>query len=462
MARAVSVEKHAGSRRRPPLLADWWNFQRDRLGFLTACHRRYGQSVRLRIVSSTLFVNEPDDIHHVLVDRAANYAKSWQTSGRAGRRIFGFGLLTRQGQTHIRQRRLVQPTFHKQVVSAFVEAVDAQVERMLSRWTSSTAVDLTAEMDRFAEDVLIDALLGELDPEVRRRLSRANRARRRFINDAFSAPLPLHLFPTPRTWAFRRAHRQQERILRDLVHGGAGAASGPTLLAQMASAETRHADRLSEADLVQELSELLTAGFETTREALTWACYLLATNPQEAARVRDEVAAVVGRGAIRAADMARLEYTAMFFSEALRLFPPVWMFVRTAIEDDMLPSGVQVPARSKIYLCQYTAHRNPAFFPDPEHFDPERFHPKASHARPRFSYFPFGGGARVCVAESLARLEGVLVVASVARRFDLALCPGQHVEPVGAITLRPSRPIRLIARPAPSQVGIDSDRAGSG
>ena len=462
MARGMFVEDHAGSRRRPPLLADWWNFQRDRLGFLTACHRRYGQSVRLRIVSSTLLVNEPDDIHHVLVDRPANYRKSWQTSGRAGRRIFGFGLLTRQGRTHVRQRRLVQPTFHRQAVTAFVEAVHVQVERMLSRWTGSAAVDLTAELDRFAEDVLIDALLGELDPEVRRRLTGTNRARRRFINDAFSAALPLHLFPTPRAWAFRRAHREQERILLDLVRRAAGATSGPTLLAQMASTQTRHADRLSEADLVQELSELLTAGFETTREALTWACYLLATHPRQAARVRDEVAAVVGAGAIRASDVARLEYTAMFFSEALRLFPPVWMFVRTAIEDDMLPSGVHVPARSKIYLCQYTAHRNPAFFPDPEHFDPERFHPNAAHGRPRFSYFPFGGGARVCVAESLARLEGVLVLASLARRFDLALCPGQHIEPVGAITLRPSRPIRLIARPVAVHVGIEPDGAASG
>jgi cytochrome P450 len=126
------------------------------------------------------------------------------------------------------------------------------------------------------------------------------------------------------------------------------------------------------------------------------------------------------------------------------------MFVRVAIQDDLLPSGVRVPAGSKIYLCQYTAHRNEQFFPDPERFDPERFHPRVRHTRPRFSYFPFGGGGRVCVAESLARLEGVLVLASLARRFDLELPPGQVIEPRGAITLRPKNPIRATARPFPA------------
>jgi cytochrome P450 len=157
---------------------------------------------------------------------------------------------------------------------------------------------------------------------------------------------------------------------------------------------------------------------------------------------------VVGEGAVAAEDVPRLLYSEMFFSESLRLYPPVWMFVRVAVEDDILPSGVRIPAGSKIFFCQYTAHRNEAFFPDPERFDPERFLAGTGNAWPRFAYFPFGGGRRVCVAESLARLEGVLLLASVARRFDLELCPGQNVEPVGAITLRPRDPIRVAVRPA--------------
>jgi cytochrome P450 len=459
----MSVDGHAGKQRRAPLIGDWWNFQRDRLGFLTECHRRYGETVRLRIVLPTFLINNPDDIHHVIVAGEANYSKSWLTTGRAGRRMFGYGLVTRLRETHIRQRRLVQPAFHRHVLAAFVEAIHAQVERMLSRWAASAVVDVSAEMDRFAEDVLIDALLGDLDPEVRRRLSEANRARRRFINHAFSRPIPIHaVLPTLGNLSYRRALRTQKEILLELVHRARSEGTGrATLLAQMASFDTEKPDRLNEAELIEEVIELLTAGFETTREALTWACYLLATKPEQAARVRDEVVSVVGDSTVRADDVPRLVYAAMFFSEALRLFPPVWMFVRVAIEDDILPSGVRVPAGSKIYLCQYTAHRNQEFFPDPERFDPERFHPDARHGRPRFSYFPFGGGARVCVAEALARLEGVLVLASLARRFDLELCQGQPVEPVGAITLRPKHPIRLGVQPAPVQDGIDSDRVAS-
>ena len=457
----MSGESRAGTLRRAPLVADWWRFHQDRLGFLTACVRRYGETVRLRIVLPTFLINNPDDIHHVIVGRAANYAKSWQILGRGGRRMFGHGLATRTREAHTRQRRLVQPAFHRHVLAAFVGAIDAHVERMLHRWAHSAVVDLTIEMGRFVEDVLIDALLGELDPQIHRRLTEAGRARRQFIDHIFDAAVPLErMLPTPRHWAYWQAIRTQRQILLTLLRRAGGGTTSETLLSRMAAAETPTAHRLSEADLLEEALELLTAGFATTREALTWACYLLAARPIEALRVRDEVARVVGDGDVRADDVPRLVYTAMFFSEALRLFPPVWMFARAAIADDELPSGVRVPAGSKIFLCQYTAHRNETSFPNPERFDPDRFD-QASPARPRFSYFPFGGGVRVCVAEALARLQGVIVLASISRRFDLDLRPGPPVEPIGAITLRPKHPIRLGVQPSPAQDRIDAEGARS-
>jgi cytochrome P450 len=172
----------------------------------------------------------------------------------------------------------------------------------------------------------------------------------------------------------------------------------------------------------------------------------MAKYPESAAQLRAEAVQVAGKRTLRAEDLPQLVYAEMFFSEAMRLFPPAWMFARVATDDDVLPSGVPVPAGSKVYLCQYTAHRNEEYFPEPEAFDPQRFHPDVRYTRPRFSYFPFGGGERVCVAESLARLEGVLALASLARRFDLALCAGQTVEAVGAITLRPRDAIRVAVR----------------
>ncbi len=436
-----------------PLIGQWWNFERDRLGFLADCYRHYGETARLRIVVPTFLVNNPHDIHHVLVAHEENYRKSWRVVGRAGRRLFAHGLLTKRGAAHLRLRRLVQPVFHRHAVVVFVEAIQAHLEQMLDNWVVNSVVDVTAEMDRFAEHVLIRALVGELEEKSRHSLSKANRCRRRFINHAFSIQFPFpFLLPTLRNWEYQRAVHVQRKIIRGLVNGARSAWIEPnSLLAHMAAAENAQGDRLSEDELFEEVWELLTAGYETTREALTWSSYLMAKHPEGAARVRAEVARVVGRRAVQVEDVPQLVYTEMFFSEAMRLFPPSWMFVRVAIDDDVLPSGVRVPAGSKIYLCQYTAHRNQEFFPDPERFDPDRFHAEVRHTRPRFSYFPFGGGQRVCVAESLARLEGVLVLASLARRFDLELCQGQVIQPVGAITLRPSNPIRVVARPAPTE-----------
>lgn len=431
-----------------PLIGHWRPFTRNRLRFLVECHRQYGQTTRLHIVKPTFLINDPDDIQHVLVTGERKYGKSWQVTSPSGRRMFFHGLLAKHDAAHRQQRRIVQAVFHRHAITAFVDAIRTHIDVMLDAWAAASIVDVAAEMDRFAEQVLFRALLGKIDDELCRRLSETDRVRRRFIAHAFVSRLPLpQAWPTPSQWAFRRATRLQRRIIQELVAAARnGTADRDSLLSQMARAGTQ-AHHLADEDLVEEVGELLNAGFETTRDALTWSTYLMARHPDEAVRVRDEITRIIGQRSIVADDIPRLTYTDMFLSEAMRLFPPVWMFVRIALEDDQLPTGTRVPAGSKIYMCQYTAHRNEVFFPDPERFDPGRFSLEKRQTRPRFSYFPFGGGARVCVAESLARLEGVMVLASLARRFDLELCPGQTIEPIGAITLRPGSPIRVAVKP---------------
>lgn len=443
-----------------PVIGHWLLFQRDRLSFLTDCWREYGETVPLRIVSRALLVNNPEDIQHILVTREANYRKSWRVTSRAGRRMFADALLTKNGNPHLRQRRLVQPAFHRRVVTAFVDAIHAHLETMLAGWGAATAVNITESIDRFAEDVMIHALVGDLDPDVKCQLSEANRTRRSFIKHAFRIQFPFpEMLPTRRNWEYRRASRRQRAILWECVRRArAGASGSDSLLSMIAATGNADGERLSEAALFEEVWELLTAGYETTREALTWSLYLMAKHPEQTARLRAEVARVVGERTIRAEDVAELARVEMFFSEALRLYPPAWMFVRVAVENDTLPSGARVQAGTKIFLCPYTAHRNTQHFPNPERFDPDRFLPEARGSRPKFAYFPFGGGRRVCVAESLARLEGELVLAAVARRFDLALEPGPTVEPVGLITLRPRSSIVVRVDEASSATG---HRAGA-
>jgi cytochrome P450 len=137
----------------------------------------------------------------------------------------------------------------------------------------------------------------------------------------------------------------------------------------------------------------------------------------------------------------------MFLSEVMRLYPAAWIIMRIAQQDDELPSGAAVRAGWKVYLCPYTSHRNPRYFPDPERFDPGRFASGECESRPRFAYFPFGGGPRVCIAEPLVRVEGVVLLAALARRYTLGLCDDRPVEPMGAITLRPRHPVRINVQP---------------
>lgn len=435
------------------LLGHWRRFEQDRLAFLRECYQVYGDTTHLDIVFPTLLIHNPADIQHVLITREQDYRKSLRVIHRVGRRLFGEGLLTRSGTQHRRQRRLVQPGFQQHAISTLHAAIQTHLDRMLEDWRKRPEVDLTEEMDRFAERVLIQAVLGPLDEVLMQRISQANRARRRFINHAFQTQFPFpELLPTRLNLQYQQAVRAQRSMLRKLVQtaraGSPASAGEPSLLARMAAAQTSDGDRLSEEDLLQEVWELMTAGYETSREALIWAVYLLAKHPDEAAVLRTEVERWVDRKAVPVDSLPHLVSTEMFFSEALRLFPPSWMFVRVASRSGILPSGVSVRAGTKIFLCPYTAHRNPAFFPDPERFDPSRFTAEARRSRPKFAYFPFGGGPRVCVAESLARLEGVMMLAAVAATFDLKLRPGQQVEPVGAITLRPRNPIHLEVQPA--------------
>jgi cytochrome P450 len=404
--------------------------------------------VRLHLVRPTLLIHDPRDIQHVLVDREDHYRKSDRVVGRAGQQMFARGLLTREWAAQRLRRRLVQPHFHRRVIASFVDVMDEEVRHLLDSWNAGF-VDLTAEMDRFSERLLIRTLIGEVDEDTRRRISWTNRARRRLIGDAFGRRFPFpHLLPTRTNWRYRRASRVQRATLRSLVRKARDNRLDPrSLLALMAGYETGEGSRLDDDALVEEMVELLTAGIETTRETLTWAVFAMAAQPRHAAGLASEAARVLEDRRVRPDDLPKLEHAEMFLSEVMRLYPAAWMFVRLAAGDDELPTGARVGRGWKICLCPYTSHRNPAYFPDPERFDPSRFSREAREARPRFAYFPFGGGPRVCVAEPLIRVEGVVLLAALARRYSLALVDERPIEPVGAITLRPKGSIRISARP---------------
>jgi cytochrome P450 len=202
-------------------------------------------------------------------------------------------------------------------------------------------------------------------------------------------------------------------------------------------------DGMSDEQVRDEALTLFLAGHETTANALTWTWYLLSQHPDVERRLHEEIDTVLAGRAPELADVPQLRYAEMVLSEALRLYPPAWAIGRMA-KDAFSLGGVEIPAKSICILSPYLVQRDARWFPDPEKFDPERWSPEAREARPKFVYFPFGGGARVCIGERFAWMEGVIVMAAIAQKWRLRLEPGQHVEPLPLITLRVKNGLRMI------------------
>lgn len=421
-------------------------FLHDRLAFLERAAATRGDVAELRLGAPTYLLNDPADIRHVLVGNHAAYVKTDRLTSAAGRRIAGDGVLTSAGERHRRLRRLLQRLFHAARVSAFADGIVRLAARQAATWPVGDHVDMAREMEELARRVVLEALFGELPDADAVRLGAAVEARRRYIEFWFLSLLPARdRLPT----RVRRRYRRAMAVLDDAVYaaiaarrrGGAGSAD---LIAQLVAARDEEGAALTDREIRDEALTLAITGHETLGDALTWTWYLLAQHPDVERRLLAELGSVLAGRAPTADDVPRLEYTHTVLAESLRLYPPTWIFVRNALEDDVLPSGAAISRGTKLYLCQYVTHRDARYFPDPQRFDPERFGPAVRRTRPKLAYFPFGSGPRVCLGETFARMEALLVLATLAPRFRLALAPGQTVVPEPGITLRPRSGLRLL------------------
>ena len=271
----------------------------------------------------------------------------------------------------------------------------------------------------------------------------------------FSLPLfgLIQKLPLPSNIRFDRAVARLDALVYGLIAErraeGAGSSARGDLLSLLLSAQDEEGDGggMSDRQLRDEVMTLLLAGHETTSNALTWTFYLLSQNPEAEARWRQELHDVLGDRAPTMDDLPALEWTEKVLAESMRLFPPAWGIGRRAVHDLVL-GGYPVREGTILALPPYVIHRDERFWPDPLRFDPERFTAEARAARPRFAYFPFGGGARSCIGEPFAWMEGVLLLATIGQRWRLRLVPGHPVEPQPLITLRPRYGMRMRVEPA--------------
>jgi cytochrome P450 len=410
------------------------------LEFLESLARDYGDVARFRLGPVFVYlVNDPDLIRSVLVTRADRYHK-----GRAlerAKRLLGEGLLTSEESVHLRQRRLMQPAFHRDRISAYGETMVRYAERAAERWKAGETIDVHREMVALTLAIvgktLFDADVEEEADEIGGALTDALQLFQRLLMVPFGEV--LEKLPIPSTRRFEKARdRLDATIARLIAERRSNPRDRTDLLTLLILAQDTEGDGggMTDLQIRDEAMTIFLAGHETTANALAWTWHLLAQNPDSEVRMHEELDRVLGGRPPGVADLPRLRYTEMVLSESMRLYPPAWVVGRRAIVDDEL-GGYRVPAGSIVLLSQWITHRDARFFPDPLRFDPERFTPEAIATRPKFAYFPFGGGPRVCIGEGFAWMEGVLLLATIASRWRLSGTDGAPVTPAALITLRP-------------------------
>ncbi|HEX8162917.1 MAG TPA: cytochrome P450 [Pyrinomonadaceae bacterium] len=422
-------------------------FRRDPLDYLTRLAREHGDIVYFNVGGQRAYLlNHPDLVRDVLVTRQDHFHK-----GRAlqrSKRLLGEGLLTSEGEHHRRQRRLAQPAFHKKRIESYGDVMTAYAARHTSGWLDGADVDVAREMMRLTL-AIVGKTLFNADVESDADDIAGALAEIMELFNMLLLPYSEYLekLPLPHTRRFNRARARLDAIIYRIVEERRAAREDAgDLLSMLLAARDEETDGsgMSDQQIRDEVMTLILAGHETTANALSWTWYLLAQNPEAETRLHAELDAVLDRGQRLPAveDLPRLRYTEMVLSESMRLYPPAWVVGRLAVKDYEV-RGYVVPAGSLVLVSQYVTHRDARFFRDPERFEPARWTPEEKDARPAYSYFPFGGGARRCVGEGFAWMEGVLLVATIASRWRMRLDPAHRVETYPRITLRPRHGVRV-------------------
>ena len=430
----------------PSGLFSGWPLMRNPLPFLEKMFRDYGDVFRVRIMKLLVCsIAHPEGIKHVLQDNQRNYRKSFDYKILA--RLLGQGLVTSEGSLWLRQRRLMQPMFHRQKVVGFGTLMAECTKEMLDRWRGRAErrelFDVVPEMMRLTLQIVGRALLSmDLTAQadvIGRNMTIANE---RFGDMGLSAFVPW--LPTAANARFRNAAAALRKIVLDIIaeRRCEGRDHGDLLSMLLAVRDPETGEGMEDEQLRDEVLTLILAGHETTATALSWTWLLLSQYPEAESKLHSELDQVLGGRAASVADLPNLTYTGMVIDEAMRLYPPVWAVGREAIADDEI-MGYYVPKGCNLLLSQWLAHHHPAFWENPNRFEPERFSAESAAGRPRYAFFPFGGGPRMCIGNLFALTEAQIVLATAAQKYRLRVPPDHPIELQPLVTLRPRYGVKV-------------------
>ena len=431
-----------------------YRFTRDPLAFLTRVVRTHGDLASFRMGGERLYVvNDPQWIKDILVTHHRNFTKS--RGLERTKKLLGNGLLTSEHAFHLRQRRLMQPAFHRERIAAYGRTMVDYADALRRTWRDGATYDVSTEMMRLTLSIAGKTLF---DVDVESQAAEIGLALTDVMESFWMTMLPFaEAMEKLPVGPMARARRARER-LDAIVYG---------LIAERRARRTDRGDLLSMLLLAQdeddgsvmtdtqvrdEAMTILLAGHETTANALMWTWYLLSQSPADEAQLHAEVDRALAGRLPTVADLAALPFVERVVTEAMRLYPPAWIIGRRALEPYAI-GGYTAPARSIFLMSQWVMQRDARFFPGPDRFRPDRWTPAFRAALPKFAYFPFGGGPRQCIGESFAWMELVLVVATIAQRWRLQLVPGHPVAPQPLVTLRAKHGMKMTACARPVATG---------
>jgi len=430
----------------------------EQLKILPAAARDYGPVVgfRFRKRIALVLLDDPAHIRYVLRTNNRNYLKSNQYE--LVKLVVGDGLIASEGDFWRRQRRLVQPAFHRRRIAGLVSLMAAETERTLARWSDSSwgqgePFDIVQEMTDLTLRIISKTLFGPAADRHLERISDALSVLDRHLDRKTATFISLPQWaPTPANLRYRRALADLHGVIHEAIdeHKRSGQRGDDLLSMLLEARDERTGEGMDDKEMRDETMTLLFAGHETTTVALSWTWWLLGTHPEAESRLHEELDGVLADRLPSFEDLPDLPYTRMVFQEAMRLYPPAWVMSRRPLKDDEV-GGYRIPAGSTVLISPYVTHRNPRYWDSPEVFDPERFLLQRSAGRPEFAYLPFGGGPRKCIGDHFAMTEGVLILATIAQRYHLLPVPEHPVEPQPLLTLKPKRGILVSLQKRGSQ-----------
>jgi len=418
------------------------DFRKYRLDFFTQCAREHGDMVKLRFANHPIYLaSHPHAIEEILVTQSKNFTKHFAL--RYNPLVLGRGLLTSEGDFWLRQRRLIQPIFLPSRIKSYAPAMVTATERLLADWKPGDKRDIHKEMMRVTLDIAAKTLFGaEVDAESKA-VAEAMEVFQANFFDRFHSLIPLPMWiPTPANLRMRRAVRRLDSILYGIIsQRRQEKADRADLLSLLLHARDEEGGGgMNDQQLRDEAMTLFLAGHETTALTLSWAWYLLAQNPVAEQKLLNEIDTVLQGRAPTAEDWPKLRYAEMIALESMRLYSPAYVLGREAI-DDCTIAGYHVPRGTTMFMSQWVVHRDARFWDNPEAFRPERWGEEKIKSMPKFAYFPFGGGPRVCIGQQFAMMEMVLMLVTIAQKFRFRMEPGAVVTPWASFTLRPANGI---------------------